>query len=149
MKRVKQVLTLSAVFVAWVAVCFGCVFALSSLAGPVDLGSDAIARRQEMMRQPTQDVTIGKAVVRTYADGGIEVLSGPLILPGTTNGAFEVLVISDGGVVLGILDHASPRKTKAEKDAAKAAKLQTVKAIKAATTDKEKFDLLLALFGLK
>jgi hypothetical protein len=96
-----------------------------------------------------RDVALGKAVLRTRADGSVELLSGPLIVPGTTNGAYEVWVDAETGLVLTVLDHASPRKSKAEKDAAKADKKAKIAAVKAAQTDKAKLDALLDLLGLK
>jgi hypothetical protein len=74
---------------------------------------------------------------------------GPLIIPGETNGAFEVWVDSETGLVLSVLDHASPKKTKAEKDAAKKAKQDQIKAVKAATNDRDRLAALLLLLGLK
>jgi hypothetical protein len=96
-----------------------------------------------------RDVELGKATLRTYPDGSVELLSGPLILPGTATGAYEVWVDSTTGLVLTTLDHASPRKSKSEKDAAKAEKLAKVAAVKAANSDKAKLDALLDLLGLK
>ena len=96
-----------------------------------------------------RDVELGKATLRTYPDGSVELLSGPLILPGTTTGAYEVWVDSSTGLVLTTLDHASPRKSKSEKDAAKAEKRAKVAAVKAANSDKAKLDALLDLLGLK
>jgi hypothetical protein len=96
-----------------------------------------------------RDVELGKATLRTYPDGSVELLSGPLILPGTATGAYEVWVDSTTGLVLTTLDHASPRKSKAEKDAAKAEKRSKVAAVKAAGSDKAKLDALLDLLGLK
>ena len=95
------------------------------------------------------DVSVGFGMIRTYADGSIEMASGPIIVPGTTNGAYEIWVDSETGLVLTTLDHASPRKSKAEKDAAKSAKLAKVAAVKAAQSDKEKLDALYDLLGLK
>jgi hypothetical protein len=105
-----------------------------------EAAADALAPR---------DVQIGKATLRTYPDGSVELLSGPLILPGTASGAYELWVDSATGLVLTTLDHASPRKSKAEKDAAKAAKTAKVAAVKAAGNDKAKLDALLDLLGLK
>ena len=96
-----------------------------------------------------QDVELGKATLRTYPDGSVELLSGPLILPGTSTGAYEVWVDSTTGLVLTTLDHASPRKSKAEKDAATAAKAAKIAAVKAAESDKAKLDALIDLLGLK
>jgi hypothetical protein len=96
-----------------------------------------------------RDVQLGKAMLRTYPGGAVELLSGPLILTGTTNGAYEVWVDSDTGLVFADLDHASPRKTKAEKDAQKAARKAKIAAVKAATNDKDKLAALLVLMGLK
>jgi len=96
-----------------------------------------------------RDVELGKATLRTYPDGSVELLSGPLILPGTSNGAFEVWVDSETGLVLAALDHASPRKSKAEKDAAKAEKRAKIAAVKAAKNDAQKLAALLDLLGLK
>ncbi len=96
-----------------------------------------------------RDVELGKATLRTYPDGSVELLSGPLILPGTATGAYEVWVDSTTGLVLTTLDHASPRKSKAEKGAAKAAKTAKIAAVKAAGSDKAKLDALLDLLGLK
>jgi hypothetical protein len=97
----------------------------------------------------SRDVELGKATLRTYPDGSVELLSGPLILPGTATGAYEVWVDSGTGLVLTTLDHASPRKSKSEKDAAKAEKVAKVAAVKAANSDKAKLDALLDLLGLK
>ena len=105
-----------------------------------DAAAEALAPR---------DVDLGKATLRTHPDGSVEFLSGPLILPGTSTGAYEVWVDSTTGLVLTTLDHASPRKSKAEKDAAKAEKLAKVAAVKAAGSDKAKLDALLDLLGLK
>lgn len=96
-----------------------------------------------------RDVQLGKSNLRTYPDGSVELLSGPLIVPGTESGAFEIWVDSDTGLVLTTLDHASPRKTKAEKDAAKAATKAKIQSVKTATTDKDKLAALLDLFNLK
>ena len=96
-----------------------------------------------------RDVALGKATLRTYPDGSVELLSGPLILPGTTNGAYEVWVDAETGLVLTTLDHASPRKSKADKDAAKAARKAKIAAVKAAKNDAQKLDALLDLLGLK
>jgi hypothetical protein len=95
-----------------------------------------------------RDVQLGKATLRTYPDGSLELVSGPLVLPGTESGAFELWVDSDTGLVLTALDHASPRKTNAEKDAAKADKKAKIAAVKAASTDKQKLEALLDLFNL-
>jgi hypothetical protein len=97
----------------------------------------------------SRDVELGKATLRTYPDGSVELLSGPLILPGTATGAYEVWVDSSTGLVLTTLDHASPRKSKAKKDAAKAEKTAKIAAVKAASGDKAKLDALLDLLGLK
>jgi hypothetical protein len=97
----------------------------------------------------SRDVELGKATLRTYPDGSVELLSGPLILPGTATGAYEVWVDSTTGLVLTTLDHASPRKSKAEKDAAKAEKVAKIAAVKEAGSDKAKLDALLDLLGLK
>jgi len=96
-----------------------------------------------------RDVLLGKAMLRTYPDGAVELLSGPLILPGTTNGAYEVWVDAATGLVFADLDHASPRKSKAEKDAQKTARKAKIAAVKAATNDKDKLAALLVLMGLK
>lgn len=109
--------------------------------------ADVIAAAQAKEQAP-QDVTIGKAKLRTYADGSVELVSGLIIIPGTTNGAYEVWVDSDTGLVLSVLDHASPRKTQVQKDADKAKKRQQIAAVKAATTDKDKLAALLVLLGL-
>jgi hypothetical protein len=109
--------------------------------------SDVVAMVATVNAAP-QDVTVGKAKLRTYADGSVELVSGPIILPGSTNGAYEVWVDSETGLVLSVLDHASPRKTQAEKDADKAKKRQQIAAVKAATTDKDKLAALLVLLGL-
>jgi hypothetical protein len=110
--------------------------------------ADAAAAAEAEALAP-RDVELGKATLRTYPDGSVELLSGPLILPGTTNGAYEVWIDADTGLVLTVLDHASPRKSKAEKDAAKADKKAKIAAVKAAQTDKAKLVALLDLLGLK
>jgi hypothetical protein len=95
------------------------------------------------------DIQLGKATLRTHADGSVELLSGPLVLPGTSNGAYEIFVDSETGLVLSTLDHASPRKSKAEKDAAKAERKAKIALVKAAKNDSKKLDALLDLLGLK
>jgi hypothetical protein len=112
------------------------------------LQAQADAKAAEVEAQPV-DVQIGKTVLRTWPDGAVELVSGPLIVPGTTNGAYEVWVDSQTGMLFADLDHASPRRTKAEKDAAKEARKAKIAAVKAAGTDKAKLDALLNLFGLK
>jgi len=72
-----------------------------------------------------------------------------LLLPGSASGVYEVWVDAGTGLVLADLDHASPRKTKEEKAAQKAARKAKIAAVKAANTDKAKLDALLDLLGLK
>ena len=96
-----------------------------------------------------QDVALGKAVLRTHADGSVELISGPLVIGGTTNGAYELWVDSDTGLVLSTLDHASPRKSKAEKDADKKAKKDKLAAIKAEPNTNKKLEMLLEVLNLK
>lgn len=93
-------------------------------------------------------VRIGKADVVTYADGSVEI-AGAWLVRGLSNGVFEVWVDADTGMVFADLDHASPRKSKAEKDAAKAARKQKIATVKAAKTDGAKLAALLDLWGLK
>ena len=93
-------------------------------------------------------VRIGKADVVTYADGSVEI-AGAWLVRGVSNGVWEVWVDAETGMVFGDLDHASPRKTKAEKDAAKAARKQKIAAVKAAKSDGAKLAALLDLWGLK
>ena len=97
----------------------------------------------------TQDIQLGKAVLRTYADGTVELISGPLVIVGTTNGAYELWVDSETGIVLSTLDHASPRKSKAEKDADKKAKKDKLAAIKAEPNINRKLEMLLEVLNLK
>jgi hypothetical protein len=139
-----------------------CVQVVNAVYSRDDLGAQATkAAEDEAAQQAAEDVEraaealeprdvqLGKATLRTHPDGSVELLSGPLILPGTATGAYEVWVDGDTGLVLTTLDHASPRKSKAEKDAAKAAKLAKVAAVKAASSDKDKLAALLDLLGLK
>jgi hypothetical protein len=93
-------------------------------------------------------VRIGKADVVTYADGSVEI-AGAWLVRGLSNGVFEVWVDADTGMVFADLDHASPRKSKVEKDAAKAAKRAKIAAVKTAKTDGAKLAALLDLWGLK
>lgn len=95
------------------------------------------------------DIQLGKATLRTHADGSVEILSGTLILPGTSNGAYEIFVDSETGLVLTTLDHAGPRKSREEKDAAKAERKAKIALVKAAKNDSKKLDALLDLLGLK
>ena len=111
------------------------------------LQPQADAKAAQVAAEP-QDVTVGKVRLRTHADGAVELIDGPLILPGSASGAYEVWVDAETGLVLSVLDHASPRKSKAEKDAAKQAKRDQIKAVKAAQTDKDKLAALLKLLGL-
>jgi hypothetical protein len=146
----------------WEAQGHACVQVVDAVWSELELAAqaaqaaeDAAARRAEDEAERAaealepRDVELGKAILRTYPDGSVELLSGPLILPGTSTGAYEVWVDSGTGLVLTTLDHASPRKSKAEKHAAKAAKVAKVAAVKAANSDKAKLDALLDLLGLK
>jgi hypothetical protein len=96
-----------------------------------------------------QDVTLGKATLRTYPDGSVELVSGPLLIAGTTNGVYEITIDPTTGLVFGELDHASPRKSKAEREAAKADRRARIQAARAATTDKQKIAAIYDLLGLK
>ena len=92
--------------------------------------------------------SVGQATVKTYADGTMEIV-GALLIPGASNRVYEVTIDGDTGLMFGELDHASPRKSKAEKDAAKAARKAKIAAVKKATSRNEKVDALLDLLGLK
>ena len=96
-------------FMSWVVAAFGLHLLTPSEAGTIDLGADAVARRQAYARQPTQEVTVGQARLVTYADGAIEV-TRPIIMAASTNGApsYGLIVTPDGDLVT-YLDHASPR----------------------------------------
>jgi len=62
----------------------------------------------------TQDVPLGKATLRTYEDGSIEI-NRPIIMLSSTNGtpAYGLIVTTDGDLVT-YLDHASPRPSPGE-----------------------------------
>jgi hypothetical protein len=102
-------------------------------------------------------VRLDKTYLRSNDDGSLELMSGPFIIQGTsmiitnstTNVVFskgqELWVDNDTGLVLSTLDHASPKKTKAEKDSAKKIQYDKIKAFKNATTDKQKLDALVEL----
>lgn len=109
----------------------------------------------------SQMIRLYKSYLRSSADGSLELTSGPMILRGTsfvvTNGTTnvvfekgqEIMVDNETGLVIGILDHASPKKTKTEKDKSKKTFYDKVKAAKAASTDKQKLEALYDLFNLK
>lgn len=79
----------------------------------VALQATADAKAAEVAAQP-QDVTLGKAIVRTHPDGSIEIVR-PIIMAASTNGspAYGLIVTPEGDLAT-YLDHASPRPSPEE-----------------------------------